>query len=131
MKNILLATLLLSGITFANDTAKVKRIQTMQNMETAMSTIQKGFMYNSREMIKSGIEKLKYNTTDLQAFEVANDKDKQFKAKDFAIAESKAIATLADQILVDFDNNKKEAVLGEYSKLQNQCVTCHMIVRRW
>jgi len=63
MKKILLVTTLLSGLLFAAEhpseaEVKLKRVQTMQNLEVAMSTLQKAFLYNNTDLVKEGITKL-------------------------------------------------------------------------
>ncbi len=131
MKRVILSAVLLSGVLLADGAKNVDRVQTMQNMETAMATIQKGFLYNNRNIIANGVQKLKYNTKNINSFKIADIRHDQFKEKDFAKTEAKAISTLADTILDDFDSGNKEKVLDTYRKMQNQCITCHRIVRKW
>ena len=124
MKKIILATTLVSSLVLATNAQDDARIQTMQNLETALSFVQQGFMYNNRSMIANGIKKIKFNASNTKAFEIPGQKD-------FAQGEAKAIVSLADTILKNFDARKKDEVLDAYSKIQNKCITCHMIVRKW
>ena len=138
MKKILLMSALVTAVLFAagdkkEDAATVKmhRVQTMQNLEVAMATLQKGFLYNNTALVKEGITKLKFNIQDVKDFEVENDKDKKFDASSYAKAEIGAISKLADGMLKDFEGGSKEKVLAGFQKTLNQCVTCHLIVRKW
>jgi len=131
MKKLILIPLLALGVLQAADTNNTKRIETMQNLEKAMGTIQKGLMYNNRSIIENGINDLKTHTKDINAFNIENEKDSRFKAKKYAVTESKAIAVLADDILKGYDKKSKNRVLDTYRRLQNRCMICHQLVRKW
>ena len=137
MKKLLLipviASLMLFGAEDNNVTQEKSndQIKTMQNLETAMSTIQKGFLYNNSDLVKNGISSLKENVKNIKSFDIKNDKNKDFDAKKYSIAELKAIGLLADNMLKDFDKGDKEVVLSGFQKTLNRCVTCHLLVRKW
>jgi len=133
MKKILLILSLASTILFANDhnATRAEQITTMQNLEVAMATIQKGFLYNNTGFVKQGITSLKDNIKNIKSFNIKNDKNRKFDAKKYSITELKAIRVLADQMLIDFDEGNKEVVLGGFQKMLNRCVTCHLLVRKW
>ena len=132
MKKILLISALTSVMLFSNNTdTKDNQIKTMQNLEVAMSTIQKGFLYNNTGLVKQGITSLKDNVKNIKSFDIKNDKNRDFDAKKYSIAELKAIGILADQMLIDFDKGDKEVVLGGFQKTLNRCITCHLLVRKW
>jgi len=124
MRKIILLTTVVSNMVFAGSAEENARIQTMQNLETALGIVQQGFMYNNRSMIANGIKKLKYNASDIQSFKIPG-------KTDYAQSESKAIVSLADTILKDFDARDKDKVLDSYKEIQNKCITCHIIVRKW
>jgi len=133
MKKILLILSLASAILCANDqnATRSEQITTMQNLEVAMATIQKGFLYNNTGFVKEGITSLKDNIKDIKSFDIKNDKNKKFDAKKYSITELKALGVLADQMLIDFDEGNKEIVLGGFQNMLNRCVTCHLLVRKW
>jgi len=81
MKKVILVILLV-GVVFAqaNQDKYFERINLMQNLEISMAIIQKGYLYNDSEIVKKGIEKLKYYTKDVSSFEVQNDQDSSFNA---------------------------------------------------
>jgi len=137
MKKLLLIPAIASLFIFAsedNNTTKEQRgeqIKTMQNLEVAMATIQKGFLYNNNDLVQQGITSLKKNVKNIKSFDIKNDKDKDFDAKKYSIAELKAIGMLADNMLTGFDKGDKEIVLADFQKTLNRCVTCHLLVRKW
>ena len=131
MKKIILLPLLVLGIACAEETEQAKRIQTMQNLETAMSTIQKGMMYNSKSIVAKGVNEIQLYTKNISSFDIKNEKGVSFQAKKYSITEAKAIDTLADDMLKAFKKGDKNRILDTYRRMQNQCMTCHAIVRKW
>jgi len=133
MKKVLLILSLVSTILLANDqnATKAEEVQTMQNLEVAMATIQKGFLYNNTGFVKEGITSLKENIKNIKSFNIKNDTNRKFDAKKYSITELKALGVLADQMLIDFDKGNKEVVLGGFQNMLNRCVTCHLLVRKW
>ena len=131
MKKILLLPLLILGVMHADDTNTTSRTQTMQNMELGMISIQKGLMYNDRGIVQKGVEEIKKNAKDIDAFDIKNEKGTNFKAKRYAETESKAISGLADDMLKGFDKGDKNRVLDIYRRMQNRCLVCHEIIRKW
>ena len=133
MKKVLLLLALLGTTSLvANEEGNKDAIKkSMQSMEMSMSFIQKGFLYNHRGRIKKGITSLRRELKRIDMFMIKNDKDVQFNAKEYAIAETKALDLMASRILEDFDKGNKEAVMIEFQQVLNRCVTCHALVRRW
>jgi len=59
MKKILLSTLLLGSIALGQEHIQPDRMKNMQEMEIALSTIQKGFLYKNINVVKNGVKNLK------------------------------------------------------------------------
>lgn len=131
MKKIILLPLLVLGIACAEETEQVKSIQTMQNLEAGMSTIQKGMMYNSKSILAKGVDEIKLNTKNISSFDIKNEENVNFNAKKYSITEAKAIDALADDMLKAFKKGDRNRILDTYRRMQNQCMTCHEIVRKW
>lgn len=133
MKKILLILAILgtTSLVASEGSSKVATQKAMQNMETSMAFIQKGFLYNHRGQIKKGITSLRKELKNIDVFMVQNDKDIQFNARAYAVNETKALDMMAARILEDFDKGNKEAVMIEFQQVLNRCVTCHALVRRW
>ena len=131
MRKIILLSLLFAGIAYGADTDKAKQIETMQNLENALATIQKGMMYNNRNIVEKGVIEVKLNTKDISTFDIKNESGARFKAKKYSMTEALAIEKLSEDILIAFDKGKRNRVLDTYRRLQNQCMTCHALVRKW
>jgi len=131
MKKIILLPLLVLGIAFAEDANQTKPVQTMQNLESAMATIQKGMMYNNQSIVAKGVEEIKLNTKDISSFDIKNKEGENFKAKKYSMTQALAIEKLADNILVAFRKENRNRVLDTYRRMQNQCMTCHALIRKW
>lgn len=131
MKKVILISILTLGMLQAADTNSTSRAETMQNMEKALTTIQKGFLYNDRAILEKGVKGVKKYAKDINAFDIKNEKGSSFHAKKYAETESKAISSLASDILKGYDRKSRNRVLDSYRKLQNQCIVCHQLVRKW
>lgn len=125
---ILVVAVLLSNVMLM---AGSSQSETMQKMEVAMATIQKGFLYNHRSRIEKGVNSLREELKHIDSFMIENDKDLKFNAKQYAKTETKALDLIASRIIEGFDNGKKEAVMIDFQHMLNRCVTCHALVRRW
>ena len=127
MKKVILALALTSAATFASDTTIDA---TMQLMKQGMEQVQKGFMYNSKEDIKKGIETLEnsnaiFKNVDVSKFIAHNNK-------------VQATKNINKNLAVDLKAFKDAVVAGKYSdatnfygKVVNDCVSCHTIIRGW
>ena len=139
MKKTILLPLLVLGVIHAAEATKVtdtneaktNQVQTMQNLELEMGSIQKGLMYNNRGMIQKAVNGIKENTKDIDAFDIKNDKGISFKAVRYSKTEAKAISELADDLMRGFDKGDKNRVLDTYRRMQQRCMICHEIVRKW
>lgn len=131
MKKIILLPLLVLGIACAEETEQAKQIQTMQNLEAGMSTIQKGMMHNSKSILAKGVDEIKLNTKNISSFDIKNEENVNFNAKKYSITQAKAIDALADDMLAAFKKGDRNRILDTYRRMQNQCMTCHEIVRKW
>jgi len=131
MKKIMLLSLLVSVVIYAQDTEKNNSVETMQNLENGLETILKGMMYNNKNILIKGVDEIKENTKDIHAFNIKNEKDRNFKPKKYAETESKVIANLAEDILVSFNKGDRRRSVDNFKKLQNQCMNCHALIRKW
>ena len=131
MKKIMLFFLLVSVVIYAQDTEQKKSIETMQNLESGLETILKGMMYNNKNILIKGVDEIKENTKDINAFNIKNDKDRNFNPKKYAQMESKVLANLAEEVLVSFNKGDRRRSLDNFKKLQNQCMNCHALIRKW
>ena len=107
------------------------RIKTMQNLENGMETILKGMMYNNKSIILKGVDAIKENTKNIALFDIKNEEGVNFKAKKYSETEAKALGRLAEEILNKFSAGEKRRSLDYFKRLQNQCINCHALIRKW
>jgi len=128
MKKLIILGLLASSL-FAQS-ALEKRMHVMKNLEQAMATVQKGYLYNNLAIVTKGANKLKMHAADVKSFEVATD-GSSFDAQQYAINEASAITSLANDMVDSFKKGQKSKSMIAYQNTLNRCVTCHKIVRKW
>lgn len=131
MKKIVLMSILVSGVIFAEGALKPDQIKTMQSLEAAMATVQKGFLYNNKNIVGTGITELKEKLKDVSSFVIKNEVDKTFNAQAYAATETSAILKLADEIETSYQSGKKDEALTAYAKTLSRCVVCHKVIRKW
>ena len=59
MKKALLMMSIAGTMVFAQEVRNLDRMKNMQEMEHAMATIQKGFLFNNLSVVKNGVKALK------------------------------------------------------------------------
>jgi len=128
MKKLIILGLL--SMSLFGQTALEKRIHVMKNLEEAMATVQKGYLYNNLHIVTQGAEKLKMHAADVKSFEVETT-GSSFDAKQYAINEASAITSLANDMVDSFKKGQKAKSMIAYQNTLNRCVTCHKIVRKW
>jgi len=128
MKKLIILGLLASSL-FAQ-AAVEKRISVMKDLEKAMATVQKGYLYNNLSIVKNGADQLKLHAKDVKSFEIVTD-GSSFDAKQYAINEASAITSLANDMIDSFKKGEKSKSMIAYQNTLNRCVTCHKIVRKW
>ncbi len=134
MKKILLLSALAGSLLFAEGALNKSEMKTMQTLETAMGTLQKGFLYNNENVIKSGVKDLKSTLMDVLEFEIKvdpKDQGKDFNAKAYVATEVTAIGKLATEVEKLYSEGKKDEALATYSKTLSRCIVCHKIIRKW
>jgi len=131
MKKILMMSIIASGLLFAEGVVDRENIKIMQELEIATATIQKGFFYNNKAVVANGVKDMKKLSENIEAFEIHNNDKKDFDAKKYAIDEAKSIATLADNLLKQFEEGQKDESTRTYSTILNKCIACHRIIRKW
>ncbi len=138
MKRVLLALILSSSITFAQSDAEkqTERVQTMQDLESAMSFMQKGFLYNNEGMIKKGVMDFKDKLRNIDSFVIdvenkGEDRSNRFNPRAYASVETKAIAKLVDGVMDNFKKGDRDESIKYFHKTLDRCLTCHKVVRKW
>ena len=134
MKKILLMSVLAGSLLCAEGALNKSQMKTMQTLEEAMGTVQKGFLYNNENIIKNAVKDIKKTLTEVNEFEIKvdpKDQDKDFNAKAYVATEVTAIDKLITEVGTLYDEGKKDEALATYSKTLSRCVVCHKIIRKW
>jgi cytochrome c556 len=131
MKKILLSTLLLGSLVFGQEYIQPDRMKNMQEMEIALSTIQKGFLYNNINVVKNGVKDLKDRVKHTESFIKEGVTKDGFNTLVFAKKQAKDIAALADKIQVSFEKGDRYNAAGDYLRVLSKCLSCHQTVRSW
>lgn len=106
---------------------QAERIQDMQTMEVSMVEIQRGILYNNKTMVLKGVESLKKVS---RKVEISNNDDMDYSAS-FAKKQTANIIRYADKLQTNIEANQKHAATTNYTKVLNQCVSCHNKIRKW
>jgi hypothetical protein len=135
MKKIISALMIFSSLLSADEAQISKeRIEAMRAMETAMATIQKGFLYNDIRIVEKGVKVLKEKSMHLEpplrGDERLLKKEETYKYK-FAKKQSYRMNIYADDIQKDFYNGEKKQAMYAYTKILKQCMSCHARIRKW
>ncbi len=107
--------------------SKEERVTDMQVMETAMAQIQKGILSNDDKMVITGVDNLKKSTSNV---EVAP-KWKMDYSPSYAKQQTKNILAYADKIKSNIVEDRKHSATSNYTKILNECISCHNKLRKW
>ncbi|BAF71282.1 hypothetical protein [Sulfurovum sp. NBC37-1] len=103
------------------------RIKDMRTMADALSEVQKGILYNNKKLVRDGVESLKAASKNI---EIAPKTDMDYSSS-FAEGQAKNIVKYANKLNTNMDEGKKHSALSNYTKVLNQCVSCHNKIRKW
>ncbi len=134
MKKIIVLLSLLSIVLYAGGNAQ--RIKEMKIFSAAVELIQKGILYNCKECIDDGADRILKNIKLLE--EVKDVKEflpqNQKYAYKFAQKTAKLIEMYAKDLKDQAKNpnniNMRDAI-NDYTQIITQCTSCHMRVRGW
>lgn len=132
MKQVLSMLVLLSAVVFAEqEHIQPDRMKNMQEMETAMATIQKGFLFNNVHVIKNGVKDLKARVEHTESFMKEGIGKNGLNNMMYAKKEAVAISTMADEILSAFEKGDTYNAANYYQLILGKCLSCHQIIRSW
>ena len=128
MKKIVTSMMVMSVLSMSlYGYSKEERVTDMQAMEAAMAQIQKGILSNDDKMVVEGVDNLKKATANV---EVAP-KWKMDYSPSYAKQQTENILTYADKIKSSIGENRKHSASKSYTKILNECISCHNKLRRW
>lgn len=126
MKKVILALVTCATLSLAGE-ATVDA--TMKLMKHGMDQIQLGFMYNSKDDIKQGIETVESSNAIFKRVNVADfmKNNKVTVANNINKNMSKDLKALKKAV----DSGKYTEATKQYGELLSQCIACHTIIRGW
>ena len=128
MKKIVTSMMVMSVLSMSlYGYSKEERVKDMQMMEAAMAQIQKGILSNNDKMVVEGVDNLKKSTANV---EVAPKGDMDY-GPSYAKQQSKNIMKYADKIKSNIEDDRKHSATSNYTKVLNECISCHNKLRKW
>jgi cytochrome c556 len=103
------------------------RIRDMRTMADALADMQKGILYNNKELVHTGVVNLKKASENI---EIAPKTDMDYSSV-FAKREAENIEKYANRVNASMQEGKKHSALTNYTKVMNQCISCHNKLRKW
>lgn len=131
MKKTLLVLILASRVLLSEEYIQPDRMKNMADMETAMATIQKGFLFNNVNVVKNGVMDLKERVQHTESFMKDGIGENGINNMKYAKKEAVAISTMADEILTTFEKGDKYSAANNYLLILGKCLSCHQVVRSW
>ncbi len=136
MKKLLLGVIAIGTFSFAEGYSQSERILDMQKMAQAMQDIQSGFFYNNLDIVKAGTKDLKETIIKVRPIDSeVNNKDiyEKWLNNNLRMTNKiqKKIIKKSDTIVERFSDGDAVQALQAYSKISNQCMKCHVNLRKW
>jgi len=132
MKKVLILSLFIGSVLLAGYT-KEDRVKDMQAMAAAMEDIQKGFLYNSNDMVQKGVTTLRDRILTVQPPRVGDrslSRDEHY-AFMFARKQQRKIDDHAGKLSQQFADGDKYQAMHHFTKILKQCTACHVKLRKW
>ena len=136
MKKLLIIPTIVATLSSATTYTQADRILDMQKMAQAMQDIEMGFFYNNIDIIKDGTKTLKETIKKVRPIksEVENrDIYEKWLNNSLKMTNKikKKIIQKADDIEERFKSGDPKQALQAYSKISQQCLKCHINLRKW
>jgi len=132
MKKALLVSVLLSGVLFAQqDHIQPDRMKNMADMEIAMATIQKGFLFDNINVVKNGVKDLKRTVKHTESFIKEGVDENGINNLMYAKKQAEAISSMADEISTTFAEGDSYSAANNYLLILSKCLSCHQTIRSW
>jgi len=133
MKRVLWIVVVLLLCADAADKRGRTKMQTqMQKFAAAMELIQKGILYNCKECIDDGADRILKDVKLLEKVDVKHFLPQNQKyAYKFAQKTARLIDMYAKDIKESFAAGNMDDVINDHSQILRQCNSCHMRIRGW
>ena len=129
LKHILISTVLVAGISNAQDIMK----ESMSTMQDGMTQVQQGFLNNNITSIKEGIKLIKKGNAQFSNPKVIKQYLPGNKKHMINVAENQAKRITLDTTVMELNLDDKAYINASnaYADIMNACSRCHAIVRSW
>jgi len=136
MIKTILISMILSTFATAESYTQVQRVEDMQKLAQAMQDIQSGFFYNNLDIIRDGTKTLQETIVKVQATdEEKENKDiyERWLQNDLAMSNKikKRIVKKSATMIERFADGDAVQALQNYSKISQECLKCHVRLRKW
>ena len=131
MKKVFVISMLAGSLLFGQEVIYPDRMENMREMETAMSEIQKGFLYDNVNVVKNGVKHLKVTIAHTESFIKEGVGENKINNKVYAKKVADQIDTMADEILTTFKKGDRYSAANNYLLILSKCLSCHQTVRSW
>ena len=131
MKKALVISMLAGSFLFGQEVIYPDRMENMREMETAMSEIQKGFLYDNVNVVKNGVKHLKITIANTESFIKEGVGENKINNKVYAKKVAGQIDTMADEIYTTFKKGDSHSAANNYLLILSKCLSCHQTVRSW
>jgi len=139
MKRITLGCWIVVGSLYGAESVgytQAQRIVDMQKMAHAMQDIQSGFFYNNDDIVRDGAQRLKETIVKVgPTIEEITNKDIYEQYMQNGEKMTRKIKTKiqrrAQDIIDRFEHGDAIQALQAYSKIAQQCMKCHVRLRKW
>lgn len=105
----------------------------MMNMENGLSNIQKGFLYNNIDLIKSGVDQIQNENAiyhDRKVIKSILPENKK-QMENLALITSKRIENATEEMKSYLALHQMKKAHNAFSDIVNACTDCHTLIRGW
>ncbi len=120
------------ALLFGAQKGKTKLQIEMQKFAAGMDLIQKGILYNCKECLEDGADRILKDVKVLEKVDVKHFlPENQKYAYKFAQKTASLIEMYAKDIKEAFAAGNMDDVINDHSQILRQCNSCHMRIRGW
>ncbi|MDD3324648.1 MAG: hypothetical protein PHN38_05975 [Sulfurospirillaceae bacterium] len=132
-KKIAITFMCITSVAFAQDVALKLNAEAMLAMENGLNNIQKGFLYNNIDLIKSGVDIVQKENRvyhDRKVIKSILPENKKLM-ENIALITSKRIENASEEMKAYLEMKQMRKAHESFSDMVNACTDCHTIVRGW
>ncbi len=129
---VFMAIFCLASTINASEAEKVNAM-VMLNMENGLANIQKGFLYNNVELIKSGVDQVQKENAiyhDRKVIKAVLPENKK-QMENLALITSKRIENATEEMKNYLALKQMKKAHSSFSDIVNACTDCHTLIRGW